>query len=112
VFVDTVPPVVQLAFSGKDRAGSVVHIEVRDTDAPPPEPAADASGIVEALVKFGDGTSYRIGHGKFHVYKRAGRYQVTVIVKDRAGNTTTVVRTLRIAPVPRKRRHPRPKARK
>lgn len=112
VFVDTVPPVVQLAFSGRDRAESVVHIDVSYTDAPAPEPAADASGIAEVLVRFGDGTSYRIGHGKYHVYKRAGRYQVTVIVKDRAGNTTTVVRTLRIAPVPRKRRHKKPKAHK
>jgi hypothetical protein len=71
------------------------------TDAPPPLPPADASGIAQVTVNWGDGSRFVIGHGKFHVYTRPGRYKVIVVVKDRAGNTTTVVTYLRIAP-----RHP------
>lgn len=97
VWVDTVPPAVKLKLTGPERAGSVLHIYVSYTDSPPPVPRADASGVASVLVRWGDGTSYRITHGKFHVYARPGRYKLTVIVKDRAGNTTTVVRELKIA---------------
>ncbi len=105
VWVDTVAPTVKLSLTGRERAGSVLHIYVSYTDSPPPVPRADASGVASVVVKWGDGTSYRITHGKFHVYSRAGRYKLTVTVKDRAGNATTVVRQLKITAKPK----PKPK---
>ncbi len=97
VWVDTVAPAVTLKLTGRKRAGSVLHVYLGYTDSPPPVPRADASGVASVVVKWGDGTSYRIAHGKFHVYARPGRYKLSVIVKDKAGNTTTVVRVLKIA---------------
>ena len=96
VWVDTVAPSVQFKLTGRERTGSVLHIYVSYTDSPPPVPRAAASGVSSVVVKWGDGTSYHIKHGKFHIYKRAGRYKLTVTVKDRAGNTTTLVRQLKI----------------
>ncbi len=104
VFVDTIAPLLKFRVTGHRRAGSAVHISVSYTDAPPPLPAADASGIAQVVVKWGDGSRYVIRHGKFHVYKRRGRYKVTVTVKDRAGNTTVVVAYVRIGPAGAARR--------
>jgi hypothetical protein len=42
------------------------------------------------------------------VFTRAGRYRLTVVATDRAGNKTTVVRDLKIAPKPK----PKPKKKK
>jgi hypothetical protein len=113
VFVDTVAPAIRLALTGKLRAKSLVHIYVSYTDAPAPLSPAVASGIAKVVVSWGDGTHYRISHGKFHVYARPGRYKMTVTVKDRAGNTTTVVKRLKISgrPVKRPQRQPRSHAR-
>ena len=96
VFVDTIAPRVRVRVSGHRRAGGIVHISVAYTDAPPPLPARDASGIAQVIVKWGDRSRYVIHHGKYHIYKRPGRYKVTVIVKDRAGNTTIVTTYIRI----------------
>jgi hypothetical protein len=57
------------------------------------------------VVHFGDGSIYPIRRGKFHSYKRAGRYKVSVKITDRAGNVTTLTTTLKIAPKPK----PKPK---
>jgi hypothetical protein len=105
VWVDTVPRRVSFTLTGRRRVGSTLHITVIYTDSPPPGPPADASGTAEVLVKWGDGSSYKITHGKFHAYRRSGRYKLTVIVKDRAGNTTTVTREVTIAPKPKPKRH-------
>jgi hypothetical protein len=107
VFVDTIAPLVTIKVTGHRRAGSVVHISVSYTDAPSPLPPAEASGVAQVLVKWGDRSRYVIRHGKSHAYKRPGRYKVTVIVKDRAGNTRTVVAYLRIgrAKAARRRSH-------
>lgn len=96
-FTDTVAPVVRLSVTGRRRISSPVHAYVAYSDAPPPEPPAAASGIASVRIRWGDGTSLRITHGKFHVYKRPGRYRITVTVTDRAGNATTVSRVIRIA---------------
>ena len=98
VFVDTFPPAVGVRLSGRGRVGSPIHISVSYTDTEPGEPAQDASGVSSVLVRWGDGSSATVKHGKFHVYRRAGRYTVTVIVTDKAGNTTRVAEQLRIAP--------------
>jgi hypothetical protein len=106
VFVDTLAPTVSLKLTGARRAGSVIRINVSYSDGP----AADSSGISVVVVRWGDGASTRITHRKLHVYRRAGRYVLTVTVKDRAGNTTTLTRHLRI--VPAKKRAPRARTRK
>jgi hypothetical protein len=98
IWVDTVAPAVHLKLTGSRRSGSLLHVYVTYTDAPPPELPANASGIADVVVKWGDRSSNRIRHGKFHAYKRAGRYKLSVIVVDRAGNTTTLLRTVKIAP--------------
>jgi hypothetical protein len=105
VWVDTVAPVVSFTLAGLQRAGSYIHVYASYTDAPPPLAPAQASGIAQVLVNWGDGSSYVIRHGKFHAYRRAGRYLLAVTVTDRAGNTTTLQRLVRIAP----KRGPRPK---
>jgi hypothetical protein len=108
VWVDTVPPRVTFTLTGLRRVGSYLHINVSATDSPPPEPPAAASGIAQIVLRWGDGSSYKITRGKFHAYKRAGHYQLTITVKDRAGNATTVTRAVTIAPKPK----PKPKRHK
>jgi hypothetical protein len=98
VWVDTVPPVVSLTLTGTRRAGSFIHVYAAYTDSPAPLPRSEASGIAEVTVSWGDGRSFKIHHGKFHAYKRAGRYLVKVTVRDRAGNATTVTRLIKIGP--------------
>jgi hypothetical protein len=96
VFVDTVAPKASLRLTGALRAGSRLHLSVAYTDAPPPVSPATASGIARATVYWGDGASSPITHGKAHVYNRQGRYRLRLVVVDRAGNTTTLVRTVKI----------------
>lgn len=97
-FVDTVRPTASLKLRGKRQVGKPVHAYVRDADRPPAaEPGARASGIARVVIRWGDRTSNRIKHSKFHVYKRAGRYTITVVVTDRAGNRDTIRTRIRIA---------------
>jgi hypothetical protein len=53
-------------------------------------------------VYWGDGSPHVVvTRGKFHdshVYKRTGRFKIRVVAVDRAGNTTTVFRYVKIAP--------------
>jgi hypothetical protein len=100
IMVDTLAPSVQAAISGRPVVGSAVHVQVVYNDLRPGAPAAGSSGIATATVSFGDGSSYNIAHGKFHVYGKPGLYRVGVIVTDRAGNASTIVRYLRILPRP------------
>lgn len=97
VFVDTLAPTVSLKLSGARRARSVIHINVSYSDGP----GAASSGISEVVVRWGDGTSAHVVRRTLHVYRRAGRYVLTVTVKDQAGNTTTLTRHLRIVPAKR-----------
>jgi hypothetical protein len=106
MFIDTYPPRVSFSVSGPRHIGSFLHLVVRDSDVPPGQPPSVASGIKSVQVKWGDGANYFIRHGKFHAYKRRGRFTVTVIVKDRAGNKTIVTQVLKITPKPK----PKPKS--
>ncbi len=102
-FVDTIAPVVKLAVAGKRLTGSLLRVHVTATDAPPPLPGRDASGVKRVVVHWGDHTKADvIAHWGAHVYKRAGRYRVTVTVVDRAGNQTVkaLVVTVKAAPAP------------
>jgi hypothetical protein len=108
VFVDTVPPRVSLTITGVRTVKSTLQIDLNYTDSPPPLPPSDASGIASVQVRWGDGSSStKLGHIKYHAYKRRGTYPVTVIVKDRAGNKTTLVREVKIKPRPKPK--PKPK---
>jgi hypothetical protein len=98
VLVDTIAPRARISLSGTRRSGASVHLQVRDSDVRPPEPAADSSGVASVAVNWGDGLRSKIGHTKSHVYSRPGLYKLTVTVTDRAGNKATVLRFLRIAP--------------
>ena len=98
VWVDTTAPAVNFSLTGARRAGSVLHLDVTYPDAPPGEPRTGASGTAEVIVNWGDRRAFRIRHSKFYAYRRAGTYRLTITVKDRAGNTSTLVRRLRIAP--------------
>lgn len=100
-FIDTVAPVVTVKVTGRKRVGSRVRVSVRASDAPPPVPSADASGIAKIQIRFGDGASVFSRHGKYHLYRHARRYRVTVIVTDKAGNRSRVVTRIKIAPKPK-----------
>jgi hypothetical protein len=103
IFVDTIPPVVTVRITGKRRVGSAIHVKVSAIDAPPPLPKPDASGVAKVSVKFGDGANYVIRHGgKYHVYHRAKTYKVTITVTDRAGNTTKIMKKIKITAKKRK----------
>ncbi len=108
VWVDTVPPAGRLTITGTKRVGSYLHLSVDYTDAPPPELRTSASGIARVSANWGDGSVYKITHGKYHAYRRPGRYTVTVTITDRAGNSSSLVQSLRIVPKPKpkpKRKH-------
>jgi hypothetical protein len=94
VFVDTVPPVLSAAESGPRRTGSSEVLRIRYHDPAP------TSGVATVSIRWGDGTvtHVKVGtHRVVHVYRRAGRYKITVTVADRAGNQATVVRRIKIA---------------
>jgi len=107
VFVDTIAPSVHARLTGRRTPGSPIRIRIRASDAVG-IPAVEAPGIKSVRVRWGDGTTTRVRRGsKFHVYRKAGRYRIRVIVTDRAGNATTIVVKIRIKqpPKPKKGSH-------
>ncbi|MGH2885172.1 MAG: PKD domain-containing protein, partial [Solirubrobacteraceae bacterium] len=93
IFVDTVAPVLKVTESGRRRAGSTEIVRLTYHDPAP------ASGIAKLTIRWGDGTVTSVKPGTHriaHVYRRPGRYKITVTVADRAGNQTTVVRHVKI----------------
>ncbi len=93
VFVDTIAPRLKVTEAGPRRAGAgeVLRLSYRDP--------APASGVVKLTIRWGDGTVTHVKPGTHriaHVYRRPGRYEITVAVEDRAGNRTTVVRHVKI----------------
>jgi hypothetical protein len=114
VFVDTVPPAAQLAFSGTRLIGRPVNTFLTYIDPPPPgEPVTDASGVTSAVVYWGDGTASELHlgwHRSFHTYTSPGTYTITAAVTDRAGNigrTALTVRILKLKPKPKPKPKPR-----
>jgi hypothetical protein len=94
IWVDTVRPTLRWRLSGKRRAGQTIALALTYRDPPP-----GGSGVNYVVIHWGDGSSSPVvvgAHRKAHVYKRAGRYLVTVVVKDHAGNKTTVARRITI----------------
>ena len=95
IFVDTVAPVLKVTAAGPRRVGSEEVARLSYSDPAP------ASGVAKLTIRWGDGTVTHIKpgtHRVVHVYRRPGRYKITVTVADRAGNQTTVVRRVKINP--------------
>jgi PKD domain len=88
IFIDSVAPTATTTLRGKRVAGSPLHLKVHAHDPSP------SSGIKTVRIKWGGGSAPQSGRSQSHTYAVAGRYKITVIVTDQAGNRTTV--TLRI----------------
>jgi hypothetical protein len=101
VFIDTIAPRVKVKLRGQRRAGRVLRADVAYADRPPAgEPRRNASGVARVIIKWGDRTTVRLRPGSRageHVYRRRGRYRITVLVFDRAGNLTRVVLRVKVA---------------
>jgi hypothetical protein len=85
--VDPDPPNVTITVSGARTHGGTTTVVARVVDA--------RSGSQTPTISFGDGTSV-VARTAHHVYRRKGRYTITVRGSDTAGNVTTERRTLRI----------------
>jgi len=108
VFVDSTPPVGTLRVVGRRLVGLPLHVRVSYADRPPAgAPGYDASGVATLLIRWGDGTLTHFARGTrllTHVYRRPGRYQITLVITDRAGNRTQVSEVVRILRPKRPRR--------
>jgi hypothetical protein len=112
VFVDTVAPTAQLAFSGTKLIGRPVNVFLTYVDLPPAgEPVDDASGVVSAVVAWGDGTLTTVHpgwHRSLHTYTSPGIYTISAQVTDRAGNVGHTAIVVKIAkPKPKPKKHPK-----
>jgi hypothetical protein len=112
VFVDTVPPTGVMTLSGRPVVGSTLQLHVTYVDLPPVgEPPTDASGVANVVVRWGDGTVVPLmlgSHRSFHAYNRPGHYMLSLLVTDRAGNSTReLIRVTVVKPKPKPK--PKPK---
>lgn len=102
VFVDTVLPRASLSLTGRRQVGRRLKLVISSIDPPPPgQPTSAASGIARIVVRWGDRGVRIATRRRFtatHVYRRARTYRVMVTAYDRAGNRTTITRTITIAP--------------
>lgn len=112
VFVDTIPPIAALRVFGRPLVGATLHVYATYLDLPPSgEPPSDASGVAKVAVGWGDGAPVPLTpgfHRAFHAYKRPGRYLITLLVTDKAGNATRTVTSIRVVkpkPKPKPKRH-------
>lgn len=100
VFVDTAPPIGVLKVRRRVVAGAKLRATVKWVDRPPQgELGASASGVAKVVIRWGDGTLLRVRgarHSFSHVYRKPGRYRITVNVTDRAGNITHVVKFVKV----------------
>jgi hypothetical protein len=114
VFVDTVPPTGAMTLYGRQLTGSMLHVFVTYVDLQPAgEPPTDASGVANVVVRWGDGTVVPLtlgSHRSFHAYLRPGHYMLSLLVTDRAGNSTRQVFSVNIVkPKPKRKGHsPKP----
>jgi hypothetical protein len=96
VFVDTVAPRLGVRVSGARLIGLQLALRLSYRDRPPAGlRSSAASGVASVTVRWGDKTISHLKPGARridHRYRRAGRYTITVIVADHAGNRTTIVR--------------------
>jgi PKD domain len=109
--IDTRRPRARLVVGGSRSVGRAVRARASGRDGPaatggvaPGGPSTTGSGVKRLRISFGDGTPsvrVRSGHTVRHRYRRPGRYTVTLVVSDVAGNRTkkrTRIRIVRAAP--------------
>ncbi|MBV9808080.1 MAG: hypothetical protein JO286_12895 [Solirubrobacterales bacterium] len=93
VFVDTVAPRLAAAPAGARRAGAILTLRLSYYDVAP------GSGVANLTVRWGDRALTRLNpgaHRATHTYRRAGSYRITIVIADKAGNQTTIVRRVKI----------------
>ena len=101
IFVDTVAPAAAVRLSPSKRVGKPVVVHVSYTDVTGAVSPQDASGVASVVIRWGEGPKTQLGRGLHrasHIYAHAGRFLITIIVTDRAGNRTTVQRTIAVKP--------------
>jgi hypothetical protein len=95
VFIDTVPPAGAITLYGQPLVGAKLHVYANYIDRPPVgEPLTVTSGVASLVVRWGDGTVVKLKpgfHRSFHAYRRPGRYVISLLVTDRAGNSSRQV---------------------
>jgi hypothetical protein len=100
VFIDTVPPRAKMRLAKLAQAGSKLAASVTYSDSPPRgQPRSAASGVAKVLIRWGDrkSTQLKLGsHLTTHVYRRTGRYRITITVTDKAGNVTRLSATVKV----------------
>jgi len=104
VFVDSVAPRITARVTGSSYLGATLTTSATALDRPPLLPATDGSGVRTLTLKWGDRTrtvSLARVRRAVHVYRRTGRYHVTITAVDRAGNQTIVTRTVSVKPKPK-----------
>lgn len=105
VFVDTTPPTATMTLYGRRVVGTTLHVYVTYVDLPQAgEPSADASGVKNVVLRWGDGKTVplKLGlHRSFHAYKRTGHYVISLLVTDRAGNSTREIIPVVVKPKPK-----------
>jgi hypothetical protein len=110
VFVDTVAPTLTASVTGARRAGATLTLRLSYRDVPPAGlPASDASGVAGLTIHWGDGTvsPVRPGTHRFaHAYVHAGRYRITIVIVDKAGNQRKLVRRLEVKTSASSGKHP------
>jgi hypothetical protein len=107
VFVDSVAPKVSARITGSHYLGATLTTTVTASDTPPLLPASHGSGVETLTLSWGDRTrNVGLGHVSraVHVYRRTGRYRLTITAVDRAGNRTVVTRTVAVKPKPKKQK--------
>lgn len=103
VLIDSLPPTVIVRVTGHRHPGQSLHAYVRAHDTRPGLPVGQVSGVNTVQVKWGDGYKPFLRSGWVHAYRHRGRFMLTVIATDRAGNRTVVTKTIRITPVAKKK---------
>lgn len=109
MFIDSLAPRVSVKLSGSHHVGAALRINVQYTDSHPGVPRSADSGVSSVAVKWGDGSKTVIVKRASHLYKRRGRYRITVTVKDRAGNKTVKTRKVKITELIAKHKHAKPR---
>jgi len=105
VKVDSVAPFLLARLSGARQAGVRLKLAVEALDTTTgtavTTPGVPTSGVRAILVDWGDRSSRAsILHGAQHAYRKAGRYRLTIMVLDGAGNRTAVSTVVRIGKAP------------
>ncbi len=94
VVVDRTPPVAAInASSTSVKVGQVLSFQASASDA--------TSGLTgPGEWTFGDSDAIPSGDAVTHVYDQPGTYEVTLTVRDKAGNSTTVRMTITVSDTP------------